>query len=306
MRNRQDEYLTGAMSAMSAMNVLFKDFWHTFEHVETQIDLNFSVLIGIFAVLNVTYYLFDWFFSSEYTKTYSVLPFDRKRYIIKNILKSIYLGVLTFWSSYCIFSFLVTDVWSNYTIHNLGYMYMLPDLISLFRVPNLHRETVQHHVTVVILTTLNLFCDYSKDTYWRGMVIYAYMSILTGIVNFYLGYRLLTQNKQLKRNIAMVAFVNYLISIIINWTYQIYIVWKWMFTVFPLWGMYIYIALIYFVIVDDIILLSFLNHAMRPRSLKSKYKDVLRELKSVTPVKKDLPITNAWECVMKDICNGKV
>ena len=279
----------------------FGNVWHTFDHVETHINLNFSVLIGIFVVLNLSYYLLDWYFSSFYTDLYNKLPFHRKRYIIKNVLKSIYLGLLTPYASWAIIGFIVTGDWSNYFIHNLGYMYMVPDLISLFRVPNLHRATVQHHVTVVILTTLNLFCDYSTDTYWRGMAIYAYMSILTGIVNFYLGFRLLTRDRTLKRTVAQFAFVNYLISIIINWSYQLYTICKWVFTVYPLWGMYVYMGLIYFVVVDDIILLSFLNHAMRPRSMKSKWKSVMAELRQETPVKKDISLEKGWCAVMRDI-----
>lgn len=300
---------------------LVSSLWHTFSHVETHVDLNFSILIGIFIVLNMFYYIFDWLFNSNYSNTYSSLNFDRKRYVIKNILKAVYLGILSVYSSYAVLTFLFTNVWSNYIIHNLGFMYMLPDLISLFRVPGMHRTTIQHHVTVVILTTLNMFCDYSADTYWRGMVIYAYMSILTGIVNFYLGYRLLTTDKTLLQNIARGAFINYLISIIINWSYQLYIVGKWAFTDFPLWGMYIYIALIYFVVVDDIVLLSFLHHAMKDRTdgtdrsdgtdrtngtdgneqVESKWKDVMQELNQVTTVKKDISVMDNYKTVLQDI-----
>jgi hypothetical protein len=258
---------------------LFENFWKTFEHVETSIDINFSIIIGLFVLINIGYYILDWYLAANF-KLYEWYTFARKRYIIKNILKSIYLSLGSVYTSWIIFNFVYTGIWTNYQIHNLGLFYMLPDLISLFRVPNLHRNTIQHHVSVVILVTLNLFCDYSKESHWRGMVIYAYMSMLTGIVNFYLGYRLLSKNDKVKLLIAKIAFWNYLGSILINWLYQVYVVVNWIFFDFPLWGLYIYIIMIYFVVVDDIILLGFLNYASTPKNPKYYYNKVLNELKT--------------------------
>ena len=149
------------------MEFLMKSFWNTFEHVETHIDINFAVIISLFMLINLGYYLFDWYFTQNVGKSYTVLAFHRKRYVIKNILKSVYLLVLSMYTSVLLATFIINDDWSNYHLHTMGYMYMLPDLIALFRVPKLASATVQHHVTVVILTTLNLFCDYSDDTYWR-------------------------------------------------------------------------------------------------------------------------------------------
>ena len=169
---------------------IIKDFYDQYSVSKIDVDVNLSMIFGLFLFINVLYYPLDWYFSKYYNK-YPTLPFHRKRYIVKNILKSFYLLFLTVYSTYFLLNAFVYNVWDNYMIHQLGLMYMLPDLISLFRVPKLHLTTIQHHITVNILAVLNLFCDYSEDNYWRGLVVYSYMSMITFIVNFYLGYRLL-------------------------------------------------------------------------------------------------------------------
>jgi hypothetical protein len=207
----------------------------------------------------ICYWFLELFLAQN--KKFSELPFDRKRYVIKNLIKAVYLYLLTIFASISLKNMLLYDVWNNNQIKLLGLMYCLPDFISLFRVPNMAKATIQHHVTTTLLATLNLFNDYSVDTHWRGMIIYAYLSMLTGIVNFYLGYRLIHQdnNLDLKTRLAKASFVIYSISLILNWTYQIYIISRWL-LVFPLIGLYAYMLLIAFVVYDDIILVSFLYH----------------------------------------------
>lgn len=258
---------------------MFSELYHKFSNVS--FDFNFNVLVGVeemfrmtfsksfvlnlsfivavFTLINMMYPILNWYFSKHYP-LYGELPFHRQRYVVKNILKSIYLCLLTVYATYFVGNMFLFDVWDNSAAHELGFLYMMPDLISLFRVPKLDINTQKHHVTVVIFAILNLFCDYSVDTYWRGMVIYSWMSMITGLVNFYLGYRLLEANPKKQSNIAFAALSNYSLSIILNWIYQIWIIYKWILYDFPMTGLYVYIFLIYFVVKDDIILISFLVH----------------------------------------------
>lgn len=254
---------------------IVKDFYTQYNNLTINVDVNLSMILGIFSVINVLYYPLDWYFSKNYSK-YSTLPFHRKRYIIKNILKSFYLLFLTFYSSFILINAFVYNIWDNYMIHQLGLMYMMPDLISLFRVPKLHLNTIQHHITVVILAILNLFCDYSEDTYWKGLMIYSYMSMVTFIVNFYLGYRLLEDDQKKKSDIALAALIVYGGSIIVNWSYQCFIFYKWLFSSFPLYGLYFYMFLIYWVVKDDIVLMSFLLYTSQ---LSQRLKPIYHKIK---------------------------
>lgn len=233
----------------------------------TRIDL--VLVASVFTAICVCYRVVEMLLSSN--EKFCVLTFPRKRYVIKNVIKAIYLYILTIFNIMCIKNMLLNDIWDNNTIKLMGLMYCLPDFISLFRVPNMHRATIQHHMTTTTLATLNLFIDYSKDNHWRGMIIYAYLSMLTGIVNFYLAFRLIYKNDQIcfKKNLAKTSFVVYLVSLILNWSYQIYVISRWV-MIFPLLGLYAYIFLIAFVVNDDIILLSFLYHEFSKEHKETK------------------------------------
>lgn len=250
---------------------IVKNLYDQYSNVEIDVAVNVSFFVAIFAIINLCYYPFDWYLSTHF-KNYQELEFHRKRYVIKNIFKFFYLSLLTVYGSYYIFYMYILDVWTNSSIYQLGLMYMLPDLISLMRVPKLHQNTIQHHVTVVILAIMNLFVDYTSPTYWRGMIIYSYLSMMTGFVNFYLGYRLLHNDKKMKSNVALCALINYCSCIAINWGYQCYIIGIYIFSDFPIWGLYAYLTLIYFIVKDDIMLISFLTY-------KS---DILDRLKGVS------------------------
>ena len=98
-----------------------------------------------------------------------------------------FLSIISIWITLVIKDIVIHDIANNYAIHTLGVLYCLPDLIGLIKVPKLHKSTIFHHVTVCILSVINSLNDYEAvDTIWLGMVIYAYLSTLTGIVNYYL------------------------------------------------------------------------------------------------------------------------
>ncbi len=226
--------------------------------------IDFKTLLAAFIAIQTSYLVMDVVLSCVYEK-YTLLPFHRKRYVIKNFVKGIYLIFIAVPGFGTISDGILRGVWDNYSIYTFGLLYWLPDLIALIRVPNLQKETVFHHVTVGIFATINIFNDYTHESsgVWRGMVVYAYMSTLTGIVNYYLAYRLVVidEHHHRKKKLATVAFVIYTVSLALNWTYQLYIVLTWV-MVFPAWGLYVYVILLYFIIDDDIILAKFLWRQM--------------------------------------------
>ena len=199
--------------------------------------LDIILVSSSFSLILTSYWIGEVILSSN-TK-FMKLKFYRKRYVIKNFIKAIYLYLLTIYSVIYIKDLVLHDIWDNNAIKLMGLMYCLPDLISLYRVPKMQMATIHHHRTTTILALLNLFNDYSKDTYWRGMIIYGYLSMITGIVNFYLGYRVIFSDNhvQLKKNIAKTAFIVYVSSLLLNWSYQLYIISKWI-TIIPLFGLY--------------------------------------------------------------------
>ena len=125
-----------------------KNIYNEYSDLKLDVVVNVSFFVAIFIFVNSIYYPLDWYLSKYYA-TYQKLEFHRKRYVIKNVLKSVYLALLTVYSSYYMYNMFVLDIWCNSSIYQLGLMYMIPDLVSLMRVPKLPRSTIQHHVTVI-------------------------------------------------------------------------------------------------------------------------------------------------------------
>lgn len=88
---------------------------------------------------------------------------------------------------------------------------------------------VYHHVAVTFFALINLAHDYDKRSLiWEAMLVYAVMSMFTGVVNFYLGVRFLLDIKDPRQNkyrswLALYALLVYVASIAINWSYQTYV-----------------------------------------------------------------------------------
>lgn len=261
------------LKSVAIMNII-SDF-HTIlnsgvDNITKILDLR--ALFIAFSAIQLSYVVADYFLSLFYEK-YTNLPFHRKRYVIKNFVKGIYLVFIAIPGFSTVSDGIVRNVWDNYSVYTFGLLYWLPDMIALIRVPKMQKETIFHHVTVGIFATINIFNDYTHESsgVWRGMVVYAYMSTLTGVVNYYLAYRLVVVDElqQRKKNLAAAAFIVYTCSLALNWTYQLYIVMTWI-LVFPAWGLYIYLALLYFIIDDDIILAKFLWKEMNRTIIKEK------------------------------------
>lgn len=288
-----------------------------------------DILIIFLAFTSVfsSYYIGDWLLQYYYSK-YQSLQYHRKRYVVKNFIKGIYLSIFIFYASIIVKDAIWSNKWYNNAIHTLGILYCLPDLMGLLKVPKLHKNTVFHHITVCILSTINTFNDYeSQDTIWKGIIIYAYLSSLTGIVNLYLAYRLVcddsSQSIHRKYKLAIGSYYIYGSSLFINWSYQIYTIIRWLYMIYttfmihsyeylsqsgtlqqlwlsnnigfveiskelclsvftisshvvvPLTVLFVYLGLLYFVIVDDIVLIKFLKKEVEYHEIIIKNEDVV-------------------------------
>lgn len=231
----------------------------------------------------VSYYIGDLILKRFFQK-YKTLEHHRQKYVVKNFIKGFYLSIFVLYASVILKDAIVYNKWYNNTIHTLGLLYCIPDLMGLLQVPKLHRNTIFHHITVCLLSTINMFNDYQTEySIWRGIVIYAYISSLTGIVNHYLAYRLICDEEHYinrKKILAQAAYNVYASSLVINWSYQLYVVVRWIYkivilfthqtqtgivqnliqTILPTTVLFVYVGLLYFVIVDDIVLVKFLKN----------------------------------------------
>jgi hypothetical protein len=190
-----------------------------------------------FYLLNNLFYIF---LEKRYISIYNR---DRLRYITKNIVKSIILFIIFFYS-------IIVNKWSNENIYNYGIIYASHDILSLIMYNDILSKTTKlHHLAVLVLSILNLYNTYEIYNVWHGLVLYCLLSASTFYINFFLGARFLL-NRNLSSIISKKLFFCYLITCIINWLYQIY-------NIYYFFNTY-YLSLILFIVYDDIVLLRFL------------------------------------------------
>jgi hypothetical protein len=177
------------------------------------------------------------------------------KYIIKNIWKSFILFLMLILGTFHFLEGFINNRWYNVFFYIFGTIYSSLDISGLIFVRGLPTATVVHHCVVGILGSLNLLVDYSVSGYYRSIIIYTYFSIIPFLVNFYLGYRYISNNKEKIKKIAGYSYKIYTFSLITNIISQI------VFFIHQEYSHYIfmYIALYGLILYDDIKLIRFLR-----------------------------------------------
>jgi len=232
-----------------------------------------------------TTFVLGCFHSLEYvlprlSRRFEKMTFGRRRYVIKNIVKS---GLITFLgitgTSEMINFFLRSDT-NNTFIHTYSLMYAIPDVYAIWWLgyccPGyMAASTVYHHISVGVLATISLMQDFSVESHWNAMLMYAYLSMLTGVVNLYLGIRFVLNREDAREDrircgIAKFALVVYIVCCAFNWLYQLHTVMLWLdfrwaqlaWTSFA--GVMLYCAILALIIKDDLELMANLSEASKP------------------------------------------
>ena len=203
------------------------------------------------------YPLFDVLLKTYFPKSYKNLPNSERIYVVKNLIKAFMLFIWCIIAWYIIYGAII-DNWNNFVISWAGVLYAAPDLVGLIRVKKLERSTRIHHICVNILAALNVLNDYQTYTFWRGVVIYASISVLTFSVNLYLGLRKL--NFKYSHQLCLHAYYTYGLLLALNWSYQLHIMYRTLMITGSEWMFYLYGGMIGMIVYDDIKLISFLRH----------------------------------------------
>ena len=188
----------------------------------------------------------------------------KRRYITKNIVKSIILFIITIItvkSKYDIYRY---NYWNNFLIHTIGSFYVSNDVLGLILIKDLSRSTKFHHIISTILLFINYTIDYTKNTsdmsieIGKLLVVYASFSSYSFIVNFTLGYRFLVdKNSKIINKLKKISFYIYLISCGMNWGLQIYFLY--IFNNISVIVKFFYLLIICPIVNDDIVLMTWLN-----------------------------------------------
>lgn len=195
----------------------------------------------------------------QYSATYAATSDQNKRfYVLTNIIKAILLCAMTPMAFMLLYDTLVLDKWDTLRIRNLGSLYVIPDLISLFLVKNMRYTTILHHIaTSVVFNGFNMRNDYTSENICRLIMVYGIFSSFAYLVNLLLASRFLNVKQSLQTMMVRVAMIIYGSCCTINWCWQVYYTCR-LFHVNHHWTIYMYICILMAVVWDDLILLRWL------------------------------------------------
>jgi len=203
---------------------------------------------------------FTLFFNTKY-KNYD---YNKKCYIIKNIIKSLILGYISI-DAFNLLSNAYVDIWDNKVLNEFATMYVANDIVGLLLIPKLPFTTKIHHLTSASFLIYSYHIEFNEPNIGRLLFILCIFSCFSFLVNFYLAIRYLEnkEDKILTRSIDVIrrtSYYIYIVCCVINWCIQlIYIYHRVLDNTFD-YTYCIYIGLLAFIINDDLILMSWLRN----------------------------------------------
>ena len=183
---------------------------------------------------------------------YGSLDSEKQVYVIKNILKAIYLTMICLASFYYVIPSIIYGVWDNLILQTFASLYVSNDIVGLYRVTKLHRSTRLHHMTAAIFLLAAWTADFQHSTTAKMLAVYTIFSAMSFSVNLYLGLRyLVDEDDNDMRVLKHSAKICYMMCCALNWVFQCYMAWG--NNEYQLWA---YLTGLVFIIWDDIILLK--------------------------------------------------
>lgn len=226
-------------------------------------DKYLTVFTSIIEVLG-QYLLF--YVLLSFNRNFQDIKASKQLYIVKNVVKSFVLLYVSVIATSDLITYFLTNQINMEHIYYYASVYVANDILALIIVPNLPQTTKIHHQITTAFLLYTLHVDYNDiSNVGQLLFIYTIFSSYTFLVNFYLGIRFLKdeKNKYLNEIIEysrISAYVIYKYSCIINWTIQgIILLYRAYIGIYNIHYI-LYSGLLYFIIKDDLILMSWLKH----------------------------------------------
>ena len=210
------------------------------------------------------FYIFTYIFLEDYNKTFKRLELNKRLYVVKNIVKAFNLGYISFTYTNTLVNYVISDKYDMPVIRDLASLYVSNDILALVLVPNLPMTTKIHHSLTTLFLFYTMIVDYNDiSNPGKLLLIYTLLSCYSFLVNLYLGIRFLeqknTENRLIKYS-RVASFYTYATCCIMNWSIHCYIllsrVISWQYNLQYL----TYTGLLYFIVKDDLILMSWLKN----------------------------------------------
>ena len=193
---------------------------------------------------------------SKFNFLYPKLDYNRRVYVIKNIVKSVilfYICVRDHLYLYKLFNNITdSNIWILFDskIKQSLISYCVIDMMGLFCIRNLPIRTKIHHTIVISVTLACIYEVLLSIEIIRLLFIHGVLSCVSFPVNLLLGLRLISRDNyySFKKFCAILYTLNIIISLYYQYTYAISVTYNY----------YIHVILLAPVIIDDIILMKWL------------------------------------------------
>lgn len=208
----------------------------------------------------------------------SISPAHKKWYVVANMFKAVFLGLLAVSTKYWIgvYKCNYEDDCQLIELKRSMALYETTDVVALFMVPKLPRSTVIHHVTTTALS----FLVFSLDLGVKGLggpltpakmcVLYGAFSTIPFLVNAYLALRVVYPNSKLVKALCHLSLGTYVVCCALNWS--VHLLWVLGFLGEREFSFYsiAYMVLIMFIVQDDVILMKWLYRQSSPMAQDKK------------------------------------
>ena len=200
----------------------------------------------------------------NYNKQYNNYDYNKKCYIIKNIIKSIILCYISIDSVSLLYE-AYHGKWDNTLLNQFASIYVSNDIMGLIIIPKLPTTTKFHHVISSILLIYSYTVDFTEDNVGRFLFILCIFSSFSFLVNFYLAARYLESNddillSKITNLIRLWGYYIYVLCCIISWSTQIILLSIKLYNYQLTLPYIIYTLVLIPIINDDLILMSWLRN----------------------------------------------
>ena len=203
-----------------------------------------------------------------FNSNYQQIQFSKQLYIVKNVVKSLVLLYISVFASIDWIKFIHKDYYEMNLVYYYASLYVANDLTALLIVPNLPNTTKIHHKITCLFLVYALHVNFNSiENVGQLLFIYTIFSSYAFLVNFYLGMRFLKNDNNTKTylnsiidNSKKYAYYIYVVTCVINWCIQVSLMSYRLYNGIINLHYVLYSGLLYFIIKDDLILMSWLKN----------------------------------------------
>ncbi len=228
-----------------------------YEYFNFFLGTYFLETLAIMGAFKLTHYCLD----THVNSFKQINPTHKKWYVVSNIIKSTALAIETPFCISVVKNALTNDIWEHENLLHLGCIYAGLDLVSIFMVPKLAKNTLYHHLIVNFLFIYTLTNGMAYNSFSRLIAIYAIFSCLAFPVNLFLGTRIICDNPTFLTGFSSFCLVNYVTCCLFNWSYQVYnLMWTpFFYQTYGILPVISFCGFIAIVMWDDLILMKYLR-----------------------------------------------